>query len=177
MWSAFISIQNNKAITKATWNNRHSTCIFTVAPTDCERGKLCPRRFNNLKFFLLISRCDVCRLTHSGQQPHCVSRTSSLFQQILSLIHLITSVGQSELIKVTVHAAFPFPVWVQLEWSALQPWNNGQQQIIWQLFYIHAFKVSGLRVGPLSSPPVNTPTALSLHFQTLLYVFSSVCAF
>lgn len=81
MWSAFISIQNNKAITKATWNNRHSTCIFTVAPTDCKRGKLCPRRFNNLKFFLLISRCDVCRLTHSGQQPCCVSRTSSLFHR------------------------------------------------------------------------------------------------
>lgn len=131
MWSAFISIQNNKAITKATWNNRHSTCIFTVAPTDC---KLCPRHFNNLKFFLLISRCDVCRLTHSGQQPRCVSRTSSLFHWNLPLIRLITSVRRSELIKVTVHATFPFPVWVQLEWSVLQSWNNEHQRIIWQLF-------------------------------------------
>lgn len=29
-------------------------------------------------------------------------------------------------------------------------------------------------MGPLSSPTVNTLTALSLHFQTLLYVFSSL---
>lgn len=167
MWSAFsLRIQLSQRVLETTGpphasSQQHPLTVWGLNGLS---------RFNNYKFFVPVPRCDVCWPSHRRQQPCCVSRANSLFAKTLSI-------PPSNILILSGSASTPLSllrVWVYLDWSALQPQHAGQRRIIWQLLYIHAFKMSGLEVRHhwavcLLIPPL----PIFLHFQALLYVFSS----
>lgn len=131
------------------------------------RGLNCLCLLKNSKFFVLIPRCDVCCPSRRRRQPCCVSRPNSFFYKNTLITPVILSGSPITPLSLVC-------VWVYLDWSALQPQHAGQRRIVWQLLYIHAFKMSGLEVRHhwavcLLIPPL----PISLHFWALLYVFSS----
>lgn len=75
-WSAFyLRIKLPQRVLKTTGTPHASSP--QRPPTVRGLNRLC--LLNNLKFFVLVARCDVFWSTHSRQQPHCVSRPSFRF--------------------------------------------------------------------------------------------------
>lgn len=111
--------------------------IFTVPVTGNNRGKLCfdasflthiSPTLRHRRIFLRTPNTSLL----SVPSPHLD------FQHLEARSpHKPLTLPQSEFRNIAFH------------FSAPQPWNNLQEWINLQLFYIHKFKMNGLRMGPL----------------------------